>query len=98
MGKQVSLNSIARGTVTLALMAVAGLARADGSGEWKTGQEVYEKVCGYCHERGLGPVIKGRGAPPEYRLIVRSGRRAMPAFRSSEINDQALAQLMDYVK
>lgn len=98
MGMHVSSKAIAIGTVTLALVAFAGLAGADGSGEWKSGQEVYQKVCGSCHERGLGPVIRGRGAPPEYLAIVRSGRRAMPAFRPSEISDQALVQLMDYVK
>lgn len=86
------------GVWSLACLMSAGAARADGSGEWKSGKEVYDKVCAYCHEKGVGPAIKGRGAPPAYRVIVRHGRGAMPPFRSTEISDEALAKLMDHIK
>lgn len=76
----------------------AGLVHADSSGEWKSGKEVYDKVCGYCHETGVGPGIRGRGVPPEYRTVVRQGRRAMPPFRSAELSDEALAMVMNYIK
>jgi mono/diheme cytochrome c family protein len=58
------------------------------------GARVYEKVCGHCHEAGVGPQIKGRNLPPEYvQRVVRFGNRAMPSFRASEIDDAALLQV-----
>lgn len=84
--------------LALACLGPTGFAWADSSGEWKSGKEVYDKVCGYCHESGVGPVIKGRGAPPAYRVVVRYGRGAMPPFRAAEISDETLAKLMDYIK
>lgn len=73
-------------------------ANADSSGKWLNGQEVYDKVCGYCHEVNVGPVILGRNLPPDYiKAIVRNGNRAMPAFRESEINDAALAGVVKHV-
>lgn len=89
---------VAGSVLSLACLLSAGAARADSSGEWKSGKEVYDKVCGYCHDKGVGPAIKGRGAPPAYPVIVRHGRGAMPPFRSTEISDEALAKLMVYIK
>ncbi|MBI2313819.1 MAG: cytochrome c [Betaproteobacteria bacterium] len=92
------LSKAALGGAALGLALASNAALAQAGGEWKSGQQVYEKVCGHCHEKGLGPVIKGRGAPAEFKQIVRSGRRAMPAFRPSEIDDRALAQVMDHIR
>ena len=65
---------------------------------WKNGAEVYAKICALCHETAVGPAIRGRGLDPTYiQLIVRHGNRAMPAFRASEINDQSLEKLAEYV-
>jgi mono/diheme cytochrome c family protein len=59
---------------------------------------VYKKVCALCHDTAVGPVILGRGHDPSYiQLIVRHGNRAMPAFRTSEIDDQSLEKLAEYV-
>ena len=80
-----SLNLI-RLLAAVATLVAAGHASADSTGK------VYNKVCGYCHEANVGPVITGRNLMPEYiSAIVRNGNRAMPAFRESEINDAALA-------
>ncbi len=58
------------------------------------GIRVYDKVCRYCHEAGVGPVIKGRQLPAEYiKRVVRFGNRAMPAFRPTEIDEAALAEV-----
>jgi mono/diheme cytochrome c family protein len=77
---------LAVGCSILALPALAATA-ADGL-------RVYEKVCRHCHEAGVGPVLKGRKLPPEYiQRMVRSGNRAMPAFRPSEIDEAALLEL-----
>jgi mono/diheme cytochrome c family protein len=65
---------------------------------WKDGAEVYNKVCALCHETSVGPTIRGRSLDPTYiQLIVRHGSRAMPAFRASEIDDQSLERLAEYV-
>ena len=65
---------------------------------WKDGAEVYTKICALCHETTVGPVLRGRDLDPLYiRLIVRNGSRAMPAFRSSEIDEQMLEQLASYI-
>ncbi|MCL4184578.1 MAG: cytochrome c [Burkholderiaceae bacterium] len=82
----------------LALAGAAPAALADSSGKWQSGKEVYDKVCGYCHESGVGPVIRGRELPAEYiRYVVRHGNRAMPSFRPSEIGDDALAEVVRLV-
>jgi mono/diheme cytochrome c family protein len=83
---------------TAAALVAAGHANADSSGKWQSSQEIYSKVCGYCHEANVGPVITGRNLMPEYiQAIVRNGNRAMPAFRESEINDAALAGVVKLV-
>jgi mono/diheme cytochrome c family protein len=65
---------------------------------WKDGAEVYAKICALCHETRVGPTLRGRGLDPTYvQLIVRHGNRAMPAFRASEIDDQSLEKLAEYV-
>lgn len=65
---------------------------------WTDGAEVYKKVCALCHDTAVGPAILGRGHDPAYiQLIVRHGNRAMPAFRASEIDDQSLEKLAEYV-
>lgn len=94
----VSVNLVRVGAFALAFLTPIGVVHADSSGEWKSGKEAYEKVCAYCHEKGVGPAIKGRGAPPEYWAVVRYGRRAMPPFRSTEMSDEVLTQVMDYIK
>ena len=79
-------------------LGAAGHANADSTGKWQSSQEIYSKVCGYCHEANVGPVITGRNLMPEYiQAIVRNGNRAMPAFRESEINDAALAGVVKLV-
>lgn len=85
--------------VATALLTASAGTVAEGGGKWKDGKEVYDKVCGYCHEPkpGIAPNIRG-AHPREVRERVRNGHRAMPAFRHSEIDDQALAQLVDYLK
>jgi 4-cresol dehydrogenase (hydroxylating) cytochrome subunit len=65
---------------------------------WKDGPEVYAKVCSYCHDQQIGPVIRGRSLPPAYiSAVVRNGNRAMPAFRGSEIDDESLKKVAEYI-
>lgn len=79
--------------------AVAAEAASPAGFKWKDGAEVYAKVCVYCHEDGkVGPRLLGRALPPAYvQMVVRNGNRAMPAFRSAEIDDDSLAKLADFI-
>lgn len=80
-------------------MLLASAAIADGSGQWLSGQEAYNKVCSLCHDHGIGPTIKGISKSPDLvRLVVRAGNRAMPAFRQSEIDDATLAKIIKYIQ
>lgn len=65
---------------------------------WKDGAEIYAKICAYCHEAHVGPQIRNRELPAAYiRAVVRNGNRAMPAFRPSEIDDESLIKLADFI-
>ncbi|MCC7091602.1 MAG: cytochrome c [Nitrosomonas sp.] len=65
---------------------------------WKDGAEIYAKICAYCHEAQVGPKIRNRDLPAAYiRAVVRNGNRAMPAFRPSEIDDESLIKLADFI-
>jgi mono/diheme cytochrome c family protein len=96
-----SAASMAAFSLLLGAIAVRGLATEAApqpNAGWKDGAEVYAKVCAHCHEAGVGPVLRGRGLPAEFfKIFVRNGNRAMPAFRAAEIDDAALAQLGEYL-
>ncbi|NMG30365.1 c-type cytochrome [Aromatoleum evansii] len=81
--------------LAVCLGSVAALVAAGGAqAAWRDGGEVYDKVCRYCHEANVGPVLKGRALPVEYiQRVVRMGNRAMPAFRPSEIDEATLADV-----
>lgn len=73
-------------------------AHAQAAGQWRGGAHVYAKICGKCHDTGIGPVLKGRALPPEYvQMRVRQGFRAMPPFRPSDLNDDELLAVGRYV-
>lgn len=65
---------------------------------WQNGAEVYEKVCALCHEAKVGPPLRGRSLAPIYiQIVVRNGLRAMPAFRISEIDDETLEKVAEFL-
>jgi mono/diheme cytochrome c family protein len=62
-------------------------------------EAVYAQVCGYCHGRNVGPVIRGRGLPASLvKIMVRTGPNAMPAFRPTEISDTELDALANWIQ
>ena len=70
----------------------------DTTAAYKDGEHVFAAVCSHCHELGNGPKIKGRSLPAEYiKLRVRNGFRAMPAFRSANIDDKSLQRVIEYI-
>jgi mono/diheme cytochrome c family protein len=73
---------------------------AQDAGHWRTGQDLYEKICGHCHkpEVAVGPLLAGRELPVEYvKTIVRYGFNGMPAFPASFIDDDSIALVAKYV-
>jgi mono/diheme cytochrome c family protein len=66
------------------------------------GQRVFFHACDACHvggEGGLGPSLNEKPLPEfAMRYQVRHGLGAMPAFDEQEISDDALDDLMAYVK
>lgn len=91
---------LAGGLAAAAVLAMPALA-AQKLGEVqppRAPEQVYAKVCGYCHGRNVGPVILGRHLPAEsIRYVARHGQNGMPAFRPSEITDAELAALADWI-
>ncbi|WP_020161323.1 c-type cytochrome [Methylobacter marinus] len=82
--------------VFLALLSVSAFAKEDD--KWRNEEQVYAKICAYCHDVGVGPVIKGRQLTPTYIAAwVRHGWKAMPAFSSAFIDDKTLQRLAEYV-
>ncbi len=89
------------GIVGIAALALAAAtpALAQSDGQWRSGEQAYAKVCAYCHDAGVGPVLKGRNLPPAYvATMARRGFREMPAFPASFIDDKTLAQLGAFIK
>ena len=95
-----------------ALMLLAGLAFNVGA-ESDSGQQVYEKLCVHCHAQGPGNAgtqsLQRRGigdavlvdrkdlSAVYIKTIVRSGIKQMPSFRLTEISDDELDKLADYL-
>lgn len=72
------------------------------SPEQQRGRVLFHQFCHQCHpngEAGLGPDINGKPAPlAVFRLQVRSGLGAMPAFPDAIIPDPELDQLLAFVE
>ena len=76
------------------LLVVAAAVQAQSAGEWRNAEHLYNSSCTFCHDTGVGPVLKGVGWPEEYiEIRVRNGYRAMPAFKPSEISRSDIEDL-----
>lgn len=87
--------------------AIAGLGLASSAfaaqklGEYqpqRAPEQVYAKVCGYCHGRNIGPILLGRNLPTDMvKAVARQGRNAMPAFRPTEVTNAELDALATWI-
>ena len=95
-------------TATLAA-AVAGslfplvAARLQAAGQEMPGRAVYDNTCSRCHGHegtgGKAPWLVPFGWSYSQALdIVRHGGSGMPAFPESELSNDALKQIVDYLK
>lgn len=95
---QMTVVGVLSAAVAVAGFAAGGAASAQDAGGRRDGDYAYQKICRYCHEGGVGPVLMGRELDPDYvRRVVRNGLRAMPAFLPSEIDDAALDELANNI-
>lgn len=73
--------------------------RSYSAGQWKSGEQIYQAFCIHCHQTSIGPEILGRHySPLALTVLVRNGINTMPTFRTSEINDQELSTLANWVE
>lgn len=73
------------------------------SGGAADGQAVFQQNCNSCHPNGnagVGPALAGRDDLTEdrIRMQVRQGGGGMPAFPESQISDDQLEALVEYVE
>ena len=86
--------------VILPLGLLCAAAQAQEEPQWRSGQYLYDNVCGHCHapEVNVGPSLGGRGLPEAYvNAIVRNGFNAMPAFPASYVDDESIAKVTEYI-
>ena len=91
----------------IVVAAIAGLGLASAAfaapklGEYqpqRAPEEVYAKVCGYCHGRNIGPILFGRNLPTDMvKAVARQGRNGMPAFRPTEVTNAELDALATWI-
>ncbi len=89
---------------TTASATASASQEADAAGawtsRWRSGEQLYQKLCGLCHEPsvGVGRNIAGRGLPQVYvQYIVRNGFNGMPAFPASYIDDESIRMVTEYL-
>jgi mono/diheme cytochrome c family protein len=81
-------------TISLAIIGT-GACWAQPAGQPRDPDHVYAVTCHYCHDTGIGPVLKGSHYPvDQIRTAVRHGHGSMPSFMPSEITEAELAALV----
>jgi len=82
----------------LTASTVSTVTWSQSANDWQSGEEIFGKICQYCHTQGVGPVLTGRNLPPVYfTTIARNGLNAMPAFRPTELSAEDLEKVADFL-
>ncbi|MEL1251294.1 c-type cytochrome [Aurantiacibacter gilvus] len=90
--------SLVAGSRLVAASSVEASAQATYEIEPREPEYLYARTCGYCHGHNIAPIIRGRSLPPAViESIVRSGMGAMPAFKPTEITDNELDALAEWL-
>ncbi len=85
-------------SLVIGMLVTSSAAWSQSANEWESGEQIYEKVCQYCHTTDVGPVLTGRNLPAVYfATIARSGLNAMPAFRPSELSADDLEKVANFL-
>lgn len=81
------------------LPLMAGLANGAVTTPARSPEQVYGQVCAHCHEARIGPVLKGRALPAEVvKHFVRYGNGAMPAWRPTDVSNEELMRLAEWIQ
>jgi len=65
----------------------------------RSGERIWMETCGYCHETGIGPELRGRHLSfAMIQLWTRHGLRQMPAFSDSAISATELQVLAEWIQ
>lgn len=92
------MNIIKNISLTICLLLMSSLVWSQSANDWESGEQIYSKICQYCHTQGVGPVLTGRNLPPVYfRTIARNGLNAMPAFRPTELSSDDLEKVANFL-
>jgi hypothetical protein len=87
-----------RRLVALFVLCVPATAGGQSAGQWRGPEHMWGATCGYCHDEGVGPQLRGRKLPAEViPPIVRQGLPGMPSFHPSEIDDKELVALARWI-
>ncbi len=71
---------------------------SQSANDWESGEQIFGKICQYCHTQGVGPILTGRNLPPVYfSTIARNGMNAMPAFRPTELSSADLEKVANFL-
>jgi mono/diheme cytochrome c family protein len=77
------------------------------SGDAAAGQPVFSGLCNSCHPNanaGIGPALYGPQFTDRYpedpalAAVIRQGKGGMPAFSTTQLSDQDLANLVAYLR
>ena len=85
-------------SLAICMVFMSSAALSQSANDWESGEQIYDKICQYCHTEGVGPVLTGRSLPPVYLLtIARNGLNAMPAFRPTELSSDDLQKVANFL-
>jgi len=80
------------------MLFMSSAAWSQSANDWESGEQIFGKICQYCHTQGVGPVLTDRNLPPVYfTTIARNGLNAMPAFRPTELSAADLEKVAAYL-
>ena len=85
--------------IVAVLIAIPAAAAAQSAGQWRGPEQIWAATCGYCHDEGVGPELRGRKLPAMgIAPVVRQGLPGMPSFHPSEMNDRELDALARWIE
>ncbi len=68
------------------------------TGDASRGQALFATNCAGCHPNGAGASAKAKADADGARAVIRSGKSPMPAFGTDKLSDQAVADIIAYLK
>ena len=85
-------------SLAVCMLFLSQSAWSQSANDWESGEQIFGKICQYCHTQGVGPILTGRNLPPVYfSTIARNGMNAMPAFRPTELSSAYLEKVANFL-